>query len=54
MVSTMFESRVARNTYPCFDEPIYKAKFRVIVQHVKDGFIALSNMPEEKKVFYEK
>ncbi|XP_012558310.2 glutamyl aminopeptidase isoform X1 [Hydra vulgaris] len=53
MISTMFEPRTARKSFPCFDEPIYKARFKVIIQHVKDYF-ALSNMPAEKKVSVDK
>ena len=34
----------ARNSFPCFDEPEFKAKFKVSVIHNKN-LKALSNMP---------
>ena len=35
----------ARRVFPGFDEPIYKAVFKISIEHGKE-FSALSNMPE--------
>lgn len=43
MVSTQFESTYARKSFPCFDEPIYRAVFDVSLQ-VDSSLTALSNM----------
>ncbi|KAG2243797.1 hypothetical protein Bca52824_094362 [Brassica carinata] len=34
----------ARRCFPCWDEPVYKAKFKVTM-HVPSEYVALSNMP---------
>ncbi|VDK66651.1 unnamed protein product [Anisakis simplex] len=45
--STYFESGPsARSLAPCFDQPNYKATWKITVHHPAD-MIALSNMPEE-------
>uniref|UniRef100_A0A0N5CHZ9 Aminopeptidase n=1 Tax=Strongyloides papillosus TaxID=174720 RepID=A0A0N5CHZ9_STREA len=43
MVSTQFESTYARKSFPCFDEPIYRAIFDISLQ-VDSSLTALSNM----------
>lgn len=43
MVSTQFESTYARKSFPCFDEPIYRAIFDVSLQ-INNSLTALSNM----------
>lgn len=44
---TQFQSIDARRAFPCFDEPIFKAKFKLTMGHHKD-LTALSNMPVAK------
>lgn len=44
MAATHFEPTFARTAFPCFDEPQFKAKFKVSIY--RDRFhIALCNMP---------
>ncbi|VIO88592.1 Peptidase family M1 containing protein [Brugia malayi] len=43
LAATQFESTFARLAFPCWDEPIYKAKFDVTLI-VDEGLTALSNM----------
>uniref|UniRef100_A0A914RZV0 Aminopeptidase N-like N-terminal domain-containing protein n=1 Tax=Parascaris equorum TaxID=6256 RepID=A0A914RZV0_PAREQ len=43
IASTQFESTYARLSFPCWDEPIYKAKFDVTLI-VDSNLTALSNM----------
>ena len=38
------QATFARETFPCFDEPEYKATFDVSLWHTRSSF-ALSNMP---------
>ncbi len=37
-----------RRAFPCFDEPSFKSTFRITIVRPTDGYIALSNMPEEE------
>ncbi|MBI4386272.1 MAG: M1 family metallopeptidase [Elusimicrobia bacterium] len=45
---TQFEPTDARRMFPCFDEPAFKSKFRLVVTAPKK-FTILSNMPAEKE-----
>ncbi|XP_013165600.1 PREDICTED: aminopeptidase N-like isoform X2 [Papilio xuthus] len=44
LIATQFEAISARKGFPCFDEPIYKATFRLNIGHHEE-FTAVSNMP---------
>ena len=48
MVATQFERHYARQTFPCFDEPEYKAVFRATLVR-KIGYISLSNMQTRRQ-----
>ncbi|XVF48711.1 hypothetical protein PTKIN_Ptkin03bG0211400 [Pterospermum kingtungense] len=50
MSVTQFEPAYARQCFPCWDEPAFKAKFKITLLDVPSELVALSNMPvtEEK------
>ncbi|XP_074101256.1 aminopeptidase N-like [Cotesia typhae] len=39
----------ARNLFPCWDEPIFRANFEISIEHPKN-FTALSNMPTKRNI----
>ncbi|PSN90364.1 hypothetical protein B9Q08_04850 [Candidatus Marsarchaeota G2 archaeon ECH_B_SAG-M15] len=47
IITTQFEAIYARRFIPCFDNPGYKAKFRLSVR-VREGLRVVSNMPPER------
>ncbi len=51
LLTTQFEPANARNAFPCFDEPLFKAVFEVSFV-VPEGLSCISNMPvkSEKKL----
>ena len=51
MLGTQFEATDARRFFPCWDEPLFRARFQLTVV-VPENWLAVSNMPieSEKKV----
>src|SRR6266853_2010653 len=51
MLGTQFEATDARRFFPCWDEPVFRARFRLSVV-VPENWLAVSNMPveNEKKI----
>ena len=45
MLCTQMEPTDARRMFPCWDEPSFRAKFRLKVEKVADGLTVVSNMP---------
>ncbi|KAJ8721560.1 hypothetical protein PYW07_002335 [Mythimna separata] len=50
MVASKFQPTYARQTFPCFDEPDFKATYDITL-YKPPSYIALSNMNEVSKVF---
>ena len=46
IATSQMETEGARRTFPCFDEPEYKATFEVTMEY-QDPYIAVVNMPAE-------
>jgi aminopeptidase N len=51
MLGTQFEATDARRFFPCWDEPVFRARFQLTVV-VPENWLAVSNMPieSEKKI----
>src|SRR5437773_2145387 len=51
MLGTQFEATDARRFFPCWDEPVFRARFQLNVV-VPENWLAVSNMPieSEKKI----
>ncbi|OMO66979.1 Peptidase M1, alanine aminopeptidase/leukotriene A4 hydrolase [Corchorus capsularis] len=49
MAVTQFEPAYARQCFPCWDEPAFKAKFKITLLDVPSELVTLSNMPVMEK-----
>uniref|UniRef100_A0A914CYE7 Puromycin-sensitive aminopeptidase n=1 Tax=Acrobeloides nanus TaxID=290746 RepID=A0A914CYE7_9BILA len=47
-LALVYKNRIPRKAFPCWDEPIFKAKFDIALE-VKDHLTAVSNMPQISK-----
>lgn len=50
IATSKFQPTYARRAFPCFDEPSFKSTFTTTLVRPTEGYIALSNMIEEKAV----
>jgi aminopeptidase N len=48
MLATQFEATDARRFFPCWDEPVFRARFQLTVV-VPESWLAVSNMPIESE-----
>src|SRR5215471_13020763 len=48
MLGTQFEATDARRFFPCWDEPVFRARFQLTVV-VPENWLAVSNMPVESE-----
>ncbi|MGI8820725.1 MAG: M1 family metallopeptidase [Chthoniobacterales bacterium] len=48
MLGTQFEATDARRMFPCWDEPIFRARFQ-LTAIIPESFTAVSNMPIERE-----
>ncbi|PPR91700.1 hypothetical protein GOBAR_AA28977 [Gossypium barbadense] len=49
MAVTQFEPAYARQCFPCWDEPSFKAKFNITLLDVPSELVTLSNMPVDEE-----
>jgi aminopeptidase N len=49
MLGTQFEATDARRFFPCWDEPVFRARFQLTVL-VPENWLAVSNMPIENEI----